>query len=159
MRDCCETPRRHFTTDDVKNKDLVLRMLRFEDGVICGPMGNAIFADPSIPHLKSLETYHIFHRITLAEHGFTTEASDVATYRTIFSNYFHSPRDYDKEVINAVCYMRENKCVFYDAPPIALGDLAPDVELLTLSGESTTLHKLIETNPHKYTFVGAFSHS
>lgn len=159
MRDCFEKPRRHFTTDDVKNKELVLRMLHFEDVVIRGPMGNAIFADPSIPHLKSLETYYIFHRITLAEHGFFTEESDVANYRTIFSNYYRSPHDYDKEVINAVCYMRENKCVFYDAPPINHGDLAPDVELLTLAGESTTLHTLIEANPHKYTFVGAFSNS
>jgi hypothetical protein len=159
MRDFYEMPRRHFTSEDVKNKDLVLRMLHFEDSVICGPVGAAIFADRSIPHLKSLETYYIFHRITLAEHGFSTEVSDVATYRTIFSKYYQEPQHYDKEVINAVCYMRENKCIFYDAPLIALGDLAPDVELLTLSGESTTLHKLIETNPHKYTFVGAFSHS
>ena len=159
MRDSHEMSRRHFTAEDVKNKDLMLRLLRFEDGVIRGPLGAAIFADRSIPHLKSLETYFIFHRITLAEHGFTTEASDVATYRTIFSNYYKDPQHYDEEVINAVCYMRENKCVFYDTPLIALGDLAPDVELSTLSGESTTLHTLIEANPHKYTFVGAFSHS
>jgi hypothetical protein len=95
-----------------------------------GPQGASIFADGTLPHLTNLDTYFIFHRMTLAAHGFSTTDDDVKTYRTIFSNYYAGPQDYDAEVLGSVCYMRENKCVYYTAPPINVGDAAIDVDLL-----------------------------
>jgi hypothetical protein len=111
--------------------------------------------------LTDLETYYTLHRQTLNAFGFTTTDTDVVKYREIFRNYYNGPHDYDDEVLNSVCYMRENKCVYYDAPHINVGDVLPDSELLTLSGESTTLHAQIAALPPtvKHVFVGAFSNS
>jgi hypothetical protein len=159
MLDTVTAPRRPFTPADVANRSLVITMLRYEDSVMLGPQGAAIFADETLPHLTDLDTYHIFHRMTLAVHGFTTTDMDVKNYRAIFSHYYAGPSHYDAEVLNSVCYMRENKCVYYTAPSIHLGDGATDVELLTITGESSSLVKELEALPHKYVFVGAFSHS
>jgi hypothetical protein len=158
MRDTAES-RRPFTAEDVRDKPLVVSMLKYEDSIMRGPVGAAIFADSTIPHLTELDTYYIFHRMALAEHGFTTTDADVQTYRTIFANYYNGPRDFDADVLGSVCYMRENKCVYYTAPPINVGDVATDAELMRLDGAPTSLHKELAALPHKYVFVGAFSNS
>lgn len=152
---------RPFTSMDVANKELVVKMLTFEDSIMLGEKGKAIFADKSIPHLTSLDAYYIFHRMALAQFGFTTTDEDIATYRTIFLSYYNGPHDYDADVLGSVCYMRQNKCVYYDAPLIEIGDVAPDVDLLNLDGTPTTFHSLLRKNdnPHRYIFVGAFSNS
>ncbi len=150
---------RPFTPTDVRNRDLVLAMLRHEDILFLGTKGQALFKDTSFEHLTNLETYYTFHRATLAKHGFQTTDKDVETYRTIFRNYYTSPTEYDAEVLNAVCYMRENKCVYYTDPPPIVGDPAPEVALATLDGVPTTLHTILKKLPHKYVFVGAFSNS
>lgn len=159
MRDLSETLRRPFTSTDVANKDLVVKMLRHEDSIMTGHEGAAIFADETLQHLTELDTYHIFHRMTLATFGFQTAAKDVLTYRTIFSHYYRNPTDYDKDVLSSVCYMRENKCVYYTAPQVNVGDSAVDTELLTLDGASTSLNAELLSLKHKYVFVGAFSTS
>lgn len=154
-----EEPQRPFTSADVANKALVLEMLRYEDSVMLGKTGAAIFADTTLPHLTDLDTYHIFHRITLAAHGFQTGDADVQNYRTIFSHYYKGPHEYDADVLSSVCYMRENKCVYYKSPTINIGDCLVDVELLTLDGTHTSLKSELESLKHKYIFVGAFSNS
>ncbi len=150
---------RPFTPTDVRKRDLVLAMLRYEDSLFLGSRGQALFKDTSFEHLSNLETYYTFHRATLAKYGFQTTDKDVEMYRTIFRTYYNSPTEYDAEVLNAVCYMRENKCVYYTDPPLIVGDPAPDVALATLEGASTTLHAILKELPHKYVFVGAFSNS
>lgn len=151
--------RKRFTSEDVRNKALVLQMLRYEDSLMLGDVGKAIYADKTFAHLTSLDTFYIFHRMTLAHFGFSTDDEDVAMYRTIFSNYYTNPHNYDADVMGAVCYMRENKCVYYSAPQIQIGDKAPDLDLLTLDGAPTSLHALLSKHTHKYVFVGAFSNS
>ncbi len=150
---------RPFTPADVHNRDLVLAMLRYEDSLFLGPRGQHLFKDASFEHLSNLETYYTFHRATLAKYGFQTTDKDVEMYRTIFRTYYNSPTEYDAEVLNAVCYMRENKCVYYKDPTPSVGDPAPDVALATLEGAPTTLHATLASLPHKYVFVGAFSNS
>ena len=147
---------RPFTDTHVKNRNLVLVMLRYEDSLF---LGSQLFKDTSFEHLTDLEAYYTFHRATLAQYGFSTTDKDVETYRTIFLNYYTSPTEYDAEVLNAVCYMRENKCVYYTDPAPIVGDPAPDVALATLDGNPTTLHTILKALPHKYVFVGAFSNS
>lgn len=160
MRDDIVTnDRKPFTLEHVKDRELVIKMLSYEDTQMLGLPGKHIFKDLSLHHLTSLETYYIFHRMTLAAHGFSTTDEDVANYRKIFSNYYNSPHSYDAQVLGSVCYMRQNKCVYYDAPLLSVGDEAPDVELLTLEGLSTSLSSLMTAHPHKYVFVGAFSNS
>ena len=150
---------RPFTPTDVLDKDEVIAMLRYEDSLFLGPKGRALFKDGTFEHLTDLESYYTFHRLTLSAFGFQTTESDVRTYRTIFSNYYRGPADYDAEVLSSVCYMRENKCVYYTAPPIMIGDMAPDAPLATLNGGATRLHSILQATPHKYVFVGAFSNS
>ena len=161
MKDESTVLKRPFGPDDIKHRSLVLQMLKFEDSLFLGPEGKRIFADPSFHHLTDLDTYYTFHRQTLHAFGFTTTDEDVKMYREIFRNYYNGPHDYDAEVLNSVCYMRENKCVYYDAPLINVGDPIPDSELLTLSGDSTTLHSQLAALPLtvKHVFVGAFSNS
>jgi hypothetical protein len=160
MRDITPaTERRPFTDADVGNKGLIISMLRHEDGLMLGLEGAKIWGDNTLAHLTDMNTYHIFHRATLAAHGFTTTDEDVATYRTIFRNYYNGPTDYDADVLSSVCYMRENKCVYYTAPPINVGDAGPDVELETLGGAPTSLHAILDAHKHKHVFVGAFSNS
>lgn len=161
MKDTVESPRRSFTTADITNRPLILQMLKYEDSLFLGPEGKRIFGDATFRHLTDLEGYYVFHRATLAAFGFSTTDEDVAKYREIFRNYYNGPHDYDAEVLGSVCYMRENKCVYYDAPLINVGDTMPDSELLTLSGESTTLHGELAALPStvKHVFVGAFSNS
>ena len=151
--------RRPFTISDIGNRELILKMLRYEDSIMLGPIGAAIFADNTLPHLTALDTYYIFHRETLSAHGFNTTDEDVANYRKIFSHYYVSPHQYDAEVLGSVCYMRQNKCVYYTAPLINIGDAAPNADLLTLSGHPTNLFEILDTQKHAYTFVGAFSNS
>lgn len=158
MRDICG-PRRPFMESDISNKELILTMLRHEDSLMLGPAGAAIFADKTLPHLTDLDTYFIFHRAALSAHGFTTTGEDVANYRKIFSHYYAGPQAFDADVLGAVCYMRQNKCVYYTAPLIHLGDDAPNTDLLTLNGARTSLFEMLDTQKHAYTFVGAFSNS
>ena len=161
MKDESTVPKRPFGHKDIQNRALILQMLRFEDSLFLGPEGKKIFGDTTFRHLNDLETYYTLHRQTLNAFGFTTTDTDVAKYREIFRNYYNGPHDFDDEVLNSVCYMRENKCVYYDAPFINVGDVLPDSELLTLSGESTTLHAQLAALPPsiKHVFVGAFSNS
>ncbi len=158
MRLKTATKPKPFTPIDIANKELIVQMLKFEDSIMLGEKGKAIFADKTIPHLTSLDAYYMFHRMALARFGFTTTDDDIVTYRTIFMSYYKGPHDYDADVLGSVCYMRQNKCVYYDAPLIEIGDDAPDVDLLTLDGTPTTFHSLLH-NPHRYVFVGAFSNS
>lgn len=158
MRDVCGS-RRSFTESDISNKELILRMLRYEDSLMLGPAGAAIFADKTLPHLTELDTYYIFHRATLSAHRFTTTDEDVVNYRKIFSHYYAGPNAFDADVLGAVCYMRQNKCVYYTAPLIHIGDDAPNTDLVTLTGTRSTLFEMLDLHKHSHVFVGAFSNS
>jgi hypothetical protein len=150
---------RNFTEDDIKNRELVLKMLKYEDEIIHGDIGKSIYDNESYEHYSSLETTYVIHRITLNAFGFKTNENDLKNYRKIFKNYYNSPTDYDKEVIESVTYMRENKCMYYTGKNYEVGDSYESVELYELSGKNK-VNLFDKINPEdNYTIVGSFSNS
>lgn len=150
---------RKFTNEIIFNRDLIIEMLKYEDKVIHGDLGKKIYNDNSYEHYTTHEAMYAIHRIVLSEFGFNTTDEDVKNYRKIFQSYYTSPQVYDKEVMNSVSYMRENKCLYYTGVDYVIGDTFEDVKLYDLSGkESISLFDRIK-NDDKYTFVGAFSTS
>lgn len=151
---------KEFTEDEIKRRDLIIDMLRYEDSLMLGEVGKQIYGDDTLNHLTSLETFYLFHRMTLNKFNYMTRDKDVSNYRKIFSKYYKNASDYDKEVLDSVCYMRENRCVYYTEPKINIGDNIPNCDLYELDGESKmTLYDLIKSNKHQYIFIGAYSNS
>ncbi len=148
-----------FTLDDIKNRKLILSMLKYEDSIIHGDLGKQIYNNDSYEHFTSLEAMLSIHRIVLNHYNFSTTDSDIANYRKIFSYYYNSPESYDKEIINAVTYMRENKCVFYKGPDFNVGSKFENVEVSDLSGNPVQLIDKLKNSKDDYTFIGGFSNS
>jgi hypothetical protein len=147
-----------FTIETIKDRGLVLRMLKFEDHIIHGPIGKQIYEDDSYEHFTSLSAMYAIHRIVLNEFNFSNTELDVTNYRKIFSHYYRSPDDFDKEIIDAVTYMRENKCIYYNGKDYNIGDHFEDVEVYGIDGQKVSLlEKIKPTND--YTLVGAFSNT
>ena len=146
-----------FTKDDILDRNLVLRMLEYEDSIIHSSLGDEIYKNPSNNAGTSLEVFYIIHRMTLAKFGFNTNDTNVNQYRNIFKTYYNSPTNYDKEVIGKVTYMRENKCIFYSEKVLNVGDKLPDCILYESNGVtlSSIYSKLGDT--FKYGFVAGFS--
>ena len=138
---------KEFTDQELVNRDLVIRMLRWESEFMCSPEGQARYKTQGSGQFTSLDNEYAFNRRVLREFGFTTNDTSVANYRLIFQTYFQSPTDYDTEVIQASHYMRNNRCVFYTTPEIHVGDRIPDVPLLTTNPDNpntpTTLYDAI----------------
>ena len=150
---------RPFTEEDIRNKDLIIKMLKFEDSIILGPMGASIYANPFYNPRISLEPYYAMHREVLTHFGFDTQDYSVDNYRKIFSHYYKSATEYDNEVLSSVTYMRENKCVYYTKPEIKVNDIIPDVALCDLDGQRKTTIAETLGNDFDYAFVAGFSSS
>lgn len=133
-----------FTSSDVANKELVLRMLQFEDSIIKGPIGRRIYEKTTNRHTTSQPEKEI-NMLVLSNFGFDTSKLSVQIYRTIFKHYYRSPIDYDADIMNAVVYFRENRRNFYTSPKLRVGDLLPDSVCYTIDGISTTLQQLAGT--------------
>jgi len=137
-----------FTSTHVKDKALVIKMLQFEENLAKNE-GQLLYGNPLNNPLISLTVEKIFNRITLTEFNFDTDDTSVETFRTIFSTYYNSPNDYDKDVINASYYMRNNKCMFYKEKDLMINDTIPNCELYNLDGKTTTsLYDVINENPN-----------
>ncbi len=147
-----------FTEDILKDKDLIIKLLSYEDSIILGEEGERIYANPDNCPRVSLFPEHTIHRKTLSHFGFDTSDESVQNYRKIFGYYYRSALDYDKDVLSSVVYMRENKCVYYTQPIINVGDIMPDCSLYELDGKSKTTIK-DELGEFKYAFVAGFSSS
>ena len=127
-----------FTVQNVKDKSLVIKMLQYEEELATSDWGQEQYRNHN--STVSLNTEYLFNRKTLTYFGFDTSDESVSNYRSIFSNYFNSPTDYDADVIGASYYMRNNRCVFYTAKPLEQGDIIPDCPLFMLDGQPTTLY-------------------
>ena len=154
-----------FTTDGIQDRDLVIQMLKYEDSLIHGSLAAELYTTDFYRPRVSLDTEHTLNRATLKQFGFDASDDRVANYRKIFSHYYRSPTDYDKQVMNSVTYMRENKLLYYTKPIINIGDIIPDCEeLYCVDGDSqagvskTTLYKTLG-NDFSHAFVAAFSTS
>lgn len=147
-----------FTIDHVKNKVLVIQMLNYEEQLTKSDYGQSLYKNTLNNPLISLTIEYGINRLVLSNFGFDTTDSSVNMYRTIFKTYYNSPDDYDSDVLNAVHYMRENKCVYYKNYPLQINDKIPNCDLYELDGISkTTLYNVINKTKSKYTLIGAFS--
>jgi len=147
-----------FTMDDVKNKQLVIQMLKYEEQLTKSEYGQSLYKNTLNKPLISLNIEKALNRLVLSYFGFNTSDLNVETYRTIFRTYYNSPNDYDKDVLDSVHYMRENKCVYYKLPPLQLGDKIPNCDLYEIDGKTkTTLYDVINKTKSDYTLIEAFS--
>jgi len=123
--------------DHVKDRNLVLKMLQYEDTLIKSKRGQEVYRNVCNKPLVSLKHEYTIQRIVLNAFGFTNDDEAVETYREIFRTYYNSPTDYDKEVLSSVVYMRENKCVYYTSKKLRNGQTIPNVNILSLDGITT----------------------
>jgi hypothetical protein len=147
-----------FTQEHVKQRDLVIRMLKFEEETTKSEFGQSLYANHLNNPFVSLTVEKTLNRITLSHFGFSTDDDSVENYRTIFGTYFESPEVYDKEVVDSVHYIRENKCVFYKKPDIKFGQVIPNCALYNLkSGSQEQLHDIINFANTNYAMLCPFS--
>ncbi|ARF11262.1 hypothetical protein Klosneuvirus_1_119 [Klosneuvirus KNV1] len=147
-----------FTIEHIKNKHLVIKMLNYEEEFTKSKDGQLLYHNPLNRPIVSLTIEKIIHRIVLTKFGFDTSDESVANYRLIYKTYYKSPNEYDKDVINAVHYMRENKCAYYKSPVFEIGQKIPDCILFHLDGKSvTTLHDIINKKNADHILIAAFS--
>jgi len=147
-----------FTLESIKNKELVIKMLNYEEEYTKSDEGQVMYHNPLNRPLVSLTIEKAIQRIVLTRFGFDTSDESLANYRKIFKTYYESPEKYDPDVLNATHYMRENKCVYYKEPPIELGQKIPDCQLYQLDGvTTTTLYDIINKKPSDYTLIAGFS--
>lgn len=144
-----------FTKEHVTDRKLIIKMLRFEDSIFKGEFGQAVYKNE---YNNKLEPQFVIQRRVLTDHGFDTSDHSLENYRSIFKHYYRSPTDYDKEVINSVVYMRENRCIYYTEPIIDIGDRLPNCDLYELDGTTKTdIYTLAEG--YNKCIVAAFSTS
>lgn len=131
------TPRVPFTRADVLNKDLVIRMLQFEEQYTFSKAGQDLYRNPLNEPLRKLFVEKTLNRITLSHFGYSTDDSSVSTFRTIFRTYFKSVANHDVDVMDSIHYFRGNKVVFYTQPIINIGDQLPDCRILAVGASQS----------------------
>ncbi len=147
-----------FESKDVENKQLVIEMLKYEEMITFSDMGQSLYKNTFNMPLTSLCVEKSLNRLTLKHFGYDTSDDNVEMYRKIFSHYFNSPLDYDKDVINSIHYMRENKCVFYKLPRIEIGSVIPLCDLYDHKTESKyELHNILKDNKPSCSIIAAYS--
>jgi len=147
-----------FTHTDVLNKELVIRMLQFEEKYTFSEAGQDLYRNPLNEPLQSLFVEKTLNRVTLSAFGYSTSEESVNTFRSVFRTYFKSPTDYDADVINSIHYFRGNKVVFYTQPIIQIGDTVGNCRMLSAEGRTDTnlYSQLIGS---RYTLIQPFSMS
>lgn len=146
-----------FEEKYLSNKELILQMLKYEDKIFLSEKGQKFLADYG-ENTTSLEGTKTIQRKTLNKYGFSSRDEDIKIYRTIFQKYYENKFNYDKDILNAVYYMRENKCLYYKTKELKIGMEIPNVKIYGLDGEIVyDLHKLIEREKKEKTIIAAFS--
>ncbi len=149
-----------FTEETLNDRDLILQMLKYEDGLIFSEIGANVYQTYTINgYSKTLEPEYAIHRKVLSHFNFNPSDEAVDTYRKIFDRYYHSPTDYDEEVMKSVVYFRENKCLYYTDPIINVGDVIPDCSLYQIDGIKKTSIKESLSNGFNYALIAGFSNS
>jgi len=152
----------NFTIDNIKDRELILKMLRYEDELIHSEEIEKMYADNTYKPRQSLFIEHTIQRIVLNHFNFSTSDENVSNYRLIFNYYYDSPIKYDKEVLNSVTYMRENKLLYYKEPDILIGDniknlLAECFVIDSIDNSSKSLFDISNNLGFKEILVGGFS--
>ena len=116
-----DDPKPCFDGDKAKDKRLVLAMLRYEDVLIHGPEAQDMYkAFRAFGH-HSMDVERMTARQTLDHFGFSSNDESLATYRSLSKLYPD-----DKEVKEAVTYLRANRCLRYTLPFPSLGKMCPN---------------------------------
>jgi hypothetical protein len=146
-----------FTLDDIKNKKLILDMLKFEDILYLSNKGQQIIKKYG-KVISNLEASKIIQRNTLEKFNFISSDNSLKNYRKIFQHYYISSTNYDDDVLQSVYYMRENRCLYYIEPELNIGDKLPDVELFNLDGTTkNNLYNILDNNDYNNCIIAAFS--
>lgn len=146
-----------FDTFTIENKELILKMLKYEDELFLSDQGQQ-FLNEYGNNITSLDGSKSLQRLTLNKFGFKSEDSDLKNYRSIFNHYYNSPTDYNKDILNSVYYMRENRCLYYDTKPIKKNDIIPNVNIYNLDGKTKLdLYSIMRDKNFDKTLVCAFS--
>jgi hypothetical protein len=146
-----------FEKTHIKDRDLILRMLKYEDELFLSNEGQNFLHQYGM-NTTSLEGSKSIQRKTLNNFGFESTEQDLKKYRTIFQHYYKSSFDYDSDILNSVYYMRENKCLYYKTKPIELGIQIPNTNVYGLDGITQyDLHQLIRSKNYSKTILAAFS--
>lgn len=152
-----------FTQNHVKDKKLVIRMLKFEDEYALSIKGQNHYKMKLNSPMESLMVIYSFHKHTLDHFDFDTSDQSVQNYRSIFKEYYKSPTDYDAEVLSSVHYMRANKCIYYKSPKLNIGEKMINCNLLTLGGKNIKLFDILSeqnfSNPYTSAIIASFSNS
>lgn len=156
MGKCKPNDIRDFTQDDVKNRSLIIEMLKMEDQLYF-TTGQEMMKNKYYNPLLTLEPQLALQRQVLTNFGFSTDDVSLGNYRQIVKHYWKGPFNYDQEVLNSVVYLRCNKLLYYQQPEIKVGQTAQDVSLLKLNG--THCHLSDYWNRNKLVLVAAFSGS
>src|SRR5277367_4793514 len=149
--------KKKFTEDTLSDRKLIIEMLKYEDSIIKGRIGEKIYKNPSYGIAQTFDAELAIVRLVLDKFGFETGDDDVKNYDKIFKTYHKSATDYDSEVVNSVAYMRENRCVYYTSPEIKVGDVIKDCRLYEIDGVETTIKKSL--GDFNYAFIAGFSNS
>lgn len=149
---------RSFTINDVQNKNLIIKMLNYEEKIYKSEQGQNLFLEKYNLAMNTLIVEKIIIRIVLNYFDFDNDESDIENYKKIFKFYYKNENEYDREVMNAVHYFRENKCLFYKTPHIQVGQKIPNCKLFRINGkDSDNLYDIIKRDQHKHTLLAAFS--
>lgn len=149
--------KKKFTLETLKERDLIINMLKYEDSIIRGETGKKIYTNPTYNYTKSFDAEHAIIRLVLDNFDFETDDSAIENYNKIFKTYYNSPTDYDSEVLKSVAYMRENKCVYYTKPEIKVGDTINNCLLYDVDGNKTSIIESLGEFEHA--FIAGFSNS
>ena len=165
--------KKSLTLDDIKNKELIIKMLNYEENLTKSDYGKSLYKNTLNGPLVSLNIEKVLNKLTLDHFGFNNDECDVLNYRSIFRTYYKSPDNYDKDVLDAVHYMRENKCVYYKNKSLNIGDILPNCNIYSIDNvddvdnvdnvdnidaiTKISLYDIIKGHNYKYIMFGAFS--
>jgi hypothetical protein len=147
---------KNFTFNDIKNKELILQMLKFEDELYLSDKGQEIMIDHGNNITNNLGSKAI-QRLTLNNFGYLSDDENLSIYRKIFSYYYNSPKEYDEDILKSVYYMRENRILYYKEKSITIKSKIPNINIYKSDGK--TLTDIYTNLNSKFSLIAAFSMS
>lgn len=148
-----------FGPEHLHDRDLILRMLKAEDQLYFSKMGQEHIAEHG--GNTSTESGKVLQRAVLLRFGFDPSEESIRTYRSVIHHYYKSATDYDKEIMDSVVYLRENKLLYYTTDKPLIGSTYKDVRVYDLMDNEVRISDLVERahNKGKNLIVAAFSTS
>jgi len=149
---------KNFTFDDIKNKELILQMLKFEDKLYLSDKGQEIMIDHGNNITNNLGSKAI-QRLTLNNFRYLSDDENLSIYRKIFSYYYNSSNEYDEDILKSVYYMRENRILYYKEKSITIKSKIPNISIYKSDGKTLTdIYTNLNLNS-KFSLIAAFSMS